>query len=100
VTELVSNSVRHSRSCDEEIELSVAASREGVRVEVADSGSGCSPRPREEGQDEGSGWGLHLVECLSDRWGADRSDRLAIWFELDAEVDASAELVPTAAAAA
>src|SRR5829696_3319331 len=74
VTELVSNSVRHSASAShEEIELSVAASPESVRVEVADSGPGFEPRPREQGQDEDSGWGLHLVDHLSDRLGHTRA---------------------------
>ena len=83
VTELVSNSVRHSESSShEEIELSVSASHESLRVEVADSGPGFEPRPREQGQDEDSGWGLHLVDRLSDRWGTERSGRMSVWFEL------------------
>ncbi len=83
VSELVTNSVRHG-SPDQagEIELSVAASPETVRVEVADSGPGFATRPRFEGQDEGSGWGLHLLDALSDRWGTERNGHMRVWFEL------------------
>jgi anti-sigma regulatory factor (Ser/Thr protein kinase) len=84
VTELVSNSVRHSEaSCEDEIELSIEASDDRVRVEVADGGPGFEPRPRDDDHDQASGWGLHLVECLSDRWGTECRDRMAVWFELD-----------------
>jgi len=101
VTELVSNSVRHSASAShEEIELSVAASPESVRVEVADSGPGFEPRPREQGQDEDSGWGLHLVDHLSDRWGTERRGRMAVWFELDVDRTRAARARRPAAAVA
>lgn len=46
-----------------EIELSVSKSRQTVRVEVADAGRGFTVRSRVSGQDEGSGWGLHLSRC-------------------------------------
>lgn len=84
VSELVTNSVRHGRGDGGgAIELVVSASPERVRVEVADSGPGFSARPRAEGQDPGSGWGLHLVEALSNRWGTERDARMRIWFEID-----------------
>jgi anti-sigma regulatory factor (Ser/Thr protein kinase) len=84
VSELVTNSVRHGRADAEgEIELSVSAWDHTVRVEVADSGPGFAARPRFEGQDEESGWGLHLVDALSHRWGTERNARALIWFEID-----------------
>jgi anti-sigma regulatory factor (Ser/Thr protein kinase) len=83
VSELVTNSVRHGGGEQpHEIRLAVSASRERIRVEVADAGSGFKARPRRDGQDEGSGWGLHLVETLSDRWGSERNGRVCVWFEL------------------
>ena len=83
VTELVGNSVRHGiQQATDDIELSVRASREGVRVEVANSGPGFTPLPREEDAAEGSGWGLHLLEALSDRWGTEEDERMRVWFEL------------------
>ena len=83
VSELVTNSVRHGRAENSvEIELAVRASREKIRVEVADAGPGFEASPRAELQDNGSGWGLHFVETLSDRWGTERDGRMRVWFEL------------------
>jgi anti-sigma regulatory factor (Ser/Thr protein kinase) len=85
VSELVANSVRHSRPerSPGEIELLVSTSPETVRVEVVDGGRGFVVGPRVVGQDQGSGWGLHLVDTLSDRWGTERDGGMRIWFELD-----------------
>ncbi len=85
VSELVTNSVRHGRPerSAGDIELSVSKSRRTVRVEVADAGRGFVTRPRVAGQDAGSGWGLYLVDALSDRWGTERDGRMRIWFEID-----------------
>jgi anti-sigma regulatory factor (Ser/Thr protein kinase) len=84
VSEFVTNSVRHGRSSSAgEIELS-------VRVEIADAGHGFAVRPRVAGQDQGSGWGLHLVDTLSDRWGTEHDGRMRIWFEIDCGPAASA----------
>lgn len=34
----------------------------------------------------GSGWGLVLVDRLSDRWGIDEGDGMVrVWFEVDAQ---------------
>ncbi len=83
VSEVVTNSVRHAANeSSDEIELSVEASRERIRVEVSDAGPGFHPAGREEDADQGSGWGLHLIELLSDRWGADLNGRMRVWFEL------------------
>ena len=83
VSELVTNSVRHGQAENsEEIELAVRASRETIRVEVADGGLGFEASPRADEQEEGSAWGLHLVETLSDRWGIERDGHMRIWFEL------------------
>ncbi len=91
VSELVTNSVRHGQAEEsDELELSVRASREKIRVEVADGGAGFEASPRAEGQDKGSGWGLHLLETLSDRWGTEQNGRMRVWFEL---VDSGAFVV-------
>ena len=85
VSELVTNSVRHgSHEGAAPIELSVLAAQHRVRAEVVDGGAGFTPAARSEGDDEGSGWGLHLVELLSDSWGVERNGRTAVWFELEA----------------
>jgi anti-sigma regulatory factor (Ser/Thr protein kinase) len=89
VSELVTNSVRHAGLPDQaSIEFSVRASGEVLMVEVADSGQGFdhggAPRPRVvAGIAEPSGWGLFLVDRISDRWGAVQMDgETRVWFEL------------------
>jgi len=83
VSELVTNGVRHAtREGSGDLELSVCATREKIRVEVSDDGEGFEPAPREADADQGSGWGLHLVEALSDQWGTHRNGWMLVWFEL------------------
>ena len=82
-SEVVANSVRHGTGEDVgEIELSIDATRERIRVDVSDGGRGFEWRERAEGADQGSGWGLHLVQVLSDRWGTERDGGMRVWFEL------------------
>ncbi len=83
VTELVTNSVRHARACA--VELLVVVSRKRVHVEVANPGGGFEPRASGP-EDSDTGWGLFLVDRLSDAWGVkqdDGADYQRVWFELD-----------------
>jgi anti-sigma regulatory factor (Ser/Thr protein kinase) len=81
VTELVSNSVKHSRS--DSVRLKVAVGRSGVLVEVTDQGSGFEHEPRGRSEARESGWGLFLVERLAHRWGVGRErGGTRVWFEL------------------
>jgi anti-sigma regulatory factor (Ser/Thr protein kinase) len=81
VTELVTNSVRHARA--REVELRIDVRPRSVFAEVSDEGPGFEPRPRQEGDDERSGWGLFLIERLASRWGVRRAaDKTLVWFEL------------------
>src|SRR5215216_4523009 len=81
VSELVTNSVHHARlSPEEQISLTVAVS----------AGSVCDPGPGFEVPSEPSprpdlrgGWGLTIVERVSDRWGVERNNHTCVWFELD-----------------
>jgi anti-sigma regulatory factor (Ser/Thr protein kinase) len=81
VTELVTNSVRHTAA--DSLTLSVAIGRSAVLTEVADTGPGFDPRWVEHSGDHDTGWGLFLVERLADRWGV-RHDGASkrVWFEL------------------
>ena len=76
VSELVSNSVRHSKT--EGIDVKVSTHNGHVRVEVTDDGPGFNPQtPR------GDGMGLTIVEKLADRWGMKaKGDRFTVWAEL------------------
>jgi hypothetical protein len=82
VSELVSNSVRHSgaNSRSDRIDVKVSVHDGRIRVEVADQGSGFSALdPR------GDGLGLEIVEKLADRWGTgDGRQSFLVWAELSA----------------
>ena len=81
VTELVSNSVKHSHS--DSVRLKVAVGRSGVLVEVTDQWSGFRHQPRSAHPARESGWGLFLVERLAHRWGVSREGSgTRVWFEL------------------
>jgi signal transduction histidine kinase len=82
VTELVSNSVRHGDGDQVKVVLDVAA-RDRLRCEVVDDGSGFLPLARPVGSREDGGWGLYLVETLSENWGV-REGSTHVWFELTA----------------
>jgi anti-sigma regulatory factor (Ser/Thr protein kinase) len=87
VSELVTNAVRHAGLRAEDRICLLVQLREAVlRVEVHDPGTGFELRPAQPDPSRASGWGLYLVEELSDRWGMEagagrRGTR--IWFEFD-----------------
>jgi anti-sigma regulatory factor (Ser/Thr protein kinase) len=84
VSELVTNSVRHSATVPTEpVALDVAVDASTIRVEVRDAGAGFEPRPRQPGQSNVGGWGLYLVDRLADRWGVMRNHCTQVWFEID-----------------
>ncbi len=82
VSEIVTNAVVHP-DVDEpnKIDLYARITPELIRVEVTDRGSGFTPRPRDPAQ-IGGGYGLHLVDKASSRWGVDTGDDTTVWFEL------------------
>ena len=84
VSELVTNSVRHSDiSASDVVGLDVSVDRDRIYVQVCDSGAGFDPRPRQPGQSKAGGWGLYLVERLANRWGVLRNGMTRVWFEID-----------------
>jgi anti-sigma regulatory factor (Ser/Thr protein kinase) len=84
VSELVTNSVRHSQMpANDHVELGVSVDSGTVRVEVCDSGSGFEPRPRDPDRTRVGGWGLLLVDKLADRWGVASNHLTRVWFEID-----------------
>jgi anti-sigma regulatory factor (Ser/Thr protein kinase) len=85
VSELVTNSVRHAGlPPNEQISLTVVISDGSVRGRVCDPGPGfekpSEPRPR---TDLSGGWGLPILERISDRWGVKRNGCACVWFEID-----------------
>jgi anti-sigma regulatory factor (Ser/Thr protein kinase) len=83
VSELVTNSVVHGEG--DAIRLVVDLDHRGrLRCEVIDAGDGFVPVARAADRTESGGWGLELVERLSDRWGV-REGSTHVWFELSVE---------------
>ena len=84
VTELVNNSLKHSRRPEgDPIELTVELAGGRVRATVVDRG-GREPEIRSAPDtDSGeSGWGLYLVDRLADDWGYSTDGPTRVWFEL------------------
>jgi anti-sigma regulatory factor (Ser/Thr protein kinase) len=82
VSEVVTNCVVHAGLAPgQDIDLRLTHDGDTVRVEVRDEGQGFAEslvRGRRS-----NGFGLYLVERLSDRWGVERGDRTCVWFEVD-----------------
>jgi anti-sigma regulatory factor (Ser/Thr protein kinase) len=91
VSELVTNCVKHAAVGPEDsIVLKVDMADERVRVSVVDNGPGFEPPetpPTEQAAEAGSGWGLFLVDQLSDQWGVERDAGATVWFELQRQRD-------------
>jgi anti-sigma regulatory factor (Ser/Thr protein kinase) len=82
LSEVVSNAVRHGEG--ESIRVLLDAAQGGeLRCEVMDEGHGFVPTARDKPSMVEGGWGLHLVETLSRRWGV-REGSTHVWFELPA----------------
>jgi anti-sigma regulatory factor (Ser/Thr protein kinase) len=85
VSELVTNSILHAGlSADDQILLTVTVADGAVRGSVCDPGPGfgmpSEPSPR---SDLRGGWGLPIVETISDRWGVEGNSHACVWFEID-----------------
>jgi anti-sigma regulatory factor (Ser/Thr protein kinase) len=81
VTELVTNSVRHTAA--DSVTLRVAVGKAAVLTEVADTGPGFDPECVEQAGDDNTGWGLFLVERLAHSWGVKQDGpSKRVWFEL------------------
>jgi anti-sigma regulatory factor (Ser/Thr protein kinase) len=84
VSELVTNSVRHSGARNgDRVRMQAQVTPQTVRVEVADPGMGFEPQPRDLDRTRPGGWGLYLVDQLADRWGVVRDRFTRVWFEID-----------------
>jgi len=85
VTELVSNGVRHAQT---KLELVLTLDGACLRIAVTD-GDPTPPvrhRPASAAADlRVGGWGLALVDSLSDEWGTDVDDARGktVWVEID-----------------
>jgi anti-sigma regulatory factor (Ser/Thr protein kinase) len=81
VSELISNSVKYGREGQVQLILR-SENPHHVHVEVVDQGVGFVPAARDRPKTEPGGWGLHMVEALTERWGV-REGSTHVWFEID-----------------
>ena len=80
-SELVANAVKHARA--ELVAIRFHVVPQHVRVEVVDEGPGFTPTGTEPVPGRIGGWGLHLVDELSSRWGVVDGEGARVWFEID-----------------
>jgi anti-sigma regulatory factor (Ser/Thr protein kinase) len=79
VSELVTNAIVHGYG---QVEVRLADLDGCVRLEVGDEGTVGTPWPTLRNDDRAGGWGLQLVEGLSDTWGTHRDGgRTQVWMQ-------------------
>jgi anti-sigma regulatory factor (Ser/Thr protein kinase) len=81
LSEIVTNSVRHSSAGETPIEVAASLVGNTVQVVVSDGGQGFAPRAQEPSSS--GGYGLFLVDAQATRWGIGHHRRTRVWFELD-----------------
>ena len=81
VSELVTNSVRHSNGYDE-ISVEVETSKDRIWVRVTDQGPCFSKEEPRNG-----GMGLDIVDQIADEWGIKSSSGCQVWVEISKAVD-------------
>ena len=82
ISELVTNSYRHSGHPAEAIGVEVHLEPEKVRCEIVDQGKGFAAAPVPESERGEGGWGLLIVDRLADRWGVRSGPPTQVWFEI------------------
>ena len=90
-SELVTNSVLHSHApADASMIFRLELSHDAIRLEVEDPGGRGAVAPRSPDLDGGGGFGLNLVERLSERWGVDRvaAGGTRVWAQIALESSA------------
>jgi len=87
LTELITNALRHSDMVlGDEIGVRAELTDGTVRIEVHDPGRDGAVEVRRPGV-RGGGYGLILVDRLTDQWGVEREDGTTVWAELSARPD-------------
>ena len=81
VSELVTNSVKYGGEGALRLQINADGPRR-LRAEVIDQGAGFVPVARDRPATEVGGWGLHLVQTLSNRWGVHEGST-HVWFEIE-----------------
>ncbi len=84
-SEVLTNAIRHGEG---PLVVQVWPGPDVLRVEVVDHGPVAPMRPRERGEGDEGGWGLHIVEALASRWGVapvEPGPGKRVWFEVDTQ---------------
>lgn len=85
ISEVVTNALVHSRlAADDTLEVLVTCAGDArLRVSVRHRGTAFATPPAPQHGQIG-GWGLHLVETLTEAWGVDSGNghAIVVWFEL------------------
>ena len=81
VSELITNSVKYGGEGALRLQIETDGPRK-LRAEVIDQGVGFVPVARDRPATEVGGWGLHLVQTLSDRWGVHEGST-HVWFVIE-----------------
>jgi anti-sigma regulatory factor (Ser/Thr protein kinase) len=83
VSELVTNAVVHAHA--DLVELYATADSDHIRIEVSDPGPGFDRRSarREPSLTGEGGYGLNIIDKLSNRWGVSNDGRARVWLEID-----------------
>ena len=84
MSELVTNSLRHGGASMDEVVVSVELMPVWFRVGVRDSGSNAVIAVQPPNLEAGGGFGLNLVQMLSERWGVERlaAGGTQVWAQL------------------
>ena len=80
-SELVTNGVKYGGEGELRLRL-VSEHPRHARMEIVDQGTGFIPVARDRPKTEPGGWGLHLVDELTDRWGVYEGST-HVWVEID-----------------
>jgi anti-sigma regulatory factor (Ser/Thr protein kinase) len=86
VSEVVTNAVRHGSVREQTIGIDLRVRPDFIRVTVTQEEPAfrrpAAPAPSASGE---GGFGLPLLEALSDRWDVDAGPPPSVWFEMDVE---------------
>jgi len=82
-SELVTNGVRHGNArARAHIRLSAELHPDFLRIEVTSPAASSRPTMQARGELRSSGYGLIIVDALSDRWGSSVDGAVRVWCEL------------------
>jgi anti-sigma regulatory factor (Ser/Thr protein kinase) len=84
MSELVTNSVRHSGASEAAVMVRAELTRDSIRLDVEDPGREGVVAPRRPDHAVGGGFGLNLVQTLGERWGFERraAGGTRVWAQL------------------